>query len=137
MPPADLLPHLRRARDLADRRYAEPLDLDALAAAAGCSRYHFLRSFAAAYGQTPGRYLTHRRVERATELLRSTTLSVTEVCVLVGFASLSSFSRRFTEVVGVPPSAYRAALTGPPPIPGCYVLMWSATTDKPGAGHRD
>jgi AraC-like DNA-binding protein len=145
VPPADLLPHLRRARDLADRCYAEPLDLAALAAAAGCSRYHFLRCFQAAYGETPGRYLTRRRVERATELLRSSTLTVTEVCMLVGFASLSSFTRRFTELVGSTPSAYRAAAVrdgGPPPVPGCFVLMWSrpgsappgsATTDKTGA----
>jgi AraC-like DNA-binding protein len=132
----DLLPHLRRARDLADRRYAEPLDLAALAAAAGCSRYHFLRSFAAAYGETPGRYLTHRRVERASELLRSSTLTVTEVCMLVGFTSLSSFTRRFTEIVGVTPSAYRASLDDAPPVPGCYVLMWSAIADKPRAGGR-
>ena len=130
----DLLPHLRRARDLADRRYAEPLDLAALAAAAGCSRYHFLRSFAAAYGETPGRYLTHRRVERASELLRSSTLTVTEVCMLVGFTSLSSFTRRFTEIVGVTPSAYRASLDDAPPVPGCYVLMWSAIADKPRTG---
>lgn len=133
----DLLPHLRRARDLADRRYAEPLDLAALAAAAGCSRHHFLRSFAAAYGETPGRYLTRRRVERATDLLRCTTLTVTEVCMLVGFTSLSSFTRRFTALVGVSPSAYRASLDGPPPVPGCYVLMWSAIADKPRAPRRD
>jgi AraC-like DNA-binding protein len=121
----DLLIHLRRARDLADRHYAEPLDLDALAAAAGVSKYHFLRCFAAVYGITPARYLTERRIERAQDLLRSTNLTVTEICHLVGFESLGSFSSRFTALVGVSPSAYQAryAARGVPPIPGCYVFM--------------
>lgn len=131
---------LRRARDLIDRRYAEPLDLDAIAAAAGYSRHYFVRAFRAAYGQSPGRYLSQRRVERARELLRSVNLSVTEVCFLVGFSSLGSFSTRFKEIVGVSPSEYQrdARAAGPPPIPGCYVLMWSgthgdrATTEKRG-----
>src|SRR5690348_2130241 len=134
-PHLDLLPHLRAARDLIDRAYAEPLDLDRLARRAGCSRYHFLRAFAATYGQTPGRYLTHRRIERAKELLRSANLTVTEVCMLVGFASLGSFSRRFTALVGMPPSTFRERAVragGPPPVPGCFVLMWShpAIADK-------
>ncbi|MGV9307636.1 helix-turn-helix transcriptional regulator [Nonomuraea sp. NPDC003727] len=122
----DLLPHLRRARDLADRRYAEPLDLDALAGAAGCSRFHFARSFKQAYGETPARYLTSRRIERAKDLLRATNLDVTEICVLVGFSSLGSFSSRFTAMVGRSPSAFREESVrqgGPPPIPGCFVLM--------------
>jgi transcriptional regulator GlxA family with amidase domain len=129
----DLLPHLRAAKDLMDRRYAEPLDLDALARRAGCSRYHFLRAFAATYGETPGRYLTCRRIERAQELLGTANLTVTEVCMLVGFASLGAFSARFREVTGESPSAYRRRLVaegGPPPVPGCFVLMWS------GAGMR-
>ncbi|HEX6257023.1 MAG TPA: helix-turn-helix transcriptional regulator [Euzebyales bacterium] len=121
----DLLVHLRRARDLADRRYAEPLDLDALASAAGVSRYHFLRCFASVYGITPARYLTERRIERAQDLLRATNLTVTEICHLVGFSSLGSFSSRFTALVGMPPSAYQAsyAARGVPPIPGCYIFM--------------
>jgi AraC-like DNA-binding protein len=126
--PVELLPHLRRAKDLVDGRYAEPLDLAALASAAGCSAYHFLRSFAATYGETPARYLTRRRVERAAELLRSANLTVTEVCHLVGFASVGTFSTRFKELVGLPPSAYQRqarAEGGPPPVPGCFVLMWS------------
>jgi AraC-like DNA-binding protein len=126
--PVDLLAHLRAARDLIDRAYAEPLDLDRLARRAGCSRYHFLRAFAATYGTTPGRYLTYRRIERAKELLRTANLTVTEICVLVGFASLGSFSSRFSALVGMSPSAYRAqavAEGGPPPVPGCFVLMWS------------
>ncbi len=102
--PVDLLPHLRRARDVADRNYAESLDLTALAAAAGVSKYHFLRCFAAEYGETPMQYLSRRRIERATDLLRATNLTVTEVCNLVGFSSLGSFSTRFRELVGMSPS---------------------------------
>jgi AraC-like DNA-binding protein len=135
--PSDLLPHLRRARDLIDGRYAEPLDLTTLAAAARCSAYHFLRSFAAVYGETPARYLTRRRVERASELLRSANLTVTEVCHLVGFASLGTFSTRFKQLVGMPPSVYQRRARergGPPPVPGCFVLMWSAPQSGRSAG---
>jgi AraC-like DNA-binding protein len=123
--PGDLLVHLRRARDLADRHYAEPLDIDTLASAAGVSKYHFIRCFAAVYGTTPARYLTERRIERAQDLLRATNLTVTEICTMVGFASLGSFSSRFTELVGMSPSAYQAkyAAEGAPMIPGCYVFM--------------
>jgi transcriptional regulator GlxA family with amidase domain len=120
--PEDLLPHLRRARDVADRNYAEPLGLTALAEAAGVSKYHFLRCFAAEYGETPMQYVSRRRIERATDLLRATNLTVTEVCNLVGFSSLGSFSRRFTELVGMSPSAYQRTQVGPR-IPGCYVFM--------------
>ncbi|NED99804.1 helix-turn-helix domain-containing protein [Phytoactinopolyspora halotolerans] len=121
---------VRRAHDLIDRCYAEPLDLDRIAGAAGYSRYHFIRAFRAAYGETPGRYLTRRRVERAQDLLRSVNLTVTEVCHLVGFSSLGSFSTLFTELVGMSPSEFqrRARASGRPPIPGCYVLMWGAPT---------
>jgi AraC-like DNA-binding protein len=123
-----LLPALRRARDLIDRDYAEPLDLDAMAREAGYSRFHFARAFTAAYGETPRAYLTRRRIERAKTLLRSANLSVTEICFLVGFASLGSFSGRFRALVGQSPSVYRdeaVARTGVPPIPGCVVLMWT------------
>ena len=123
-----LLPALRRARDLIDRDYAEPLDLDALAREAGYSRYHFARAFATAYGETPRAYLTRRRIERAKTLLRSANLSVTEICFLVGFASVGSFSSRFRSLVGQSPSEYRdeaVAGTGAPPIPGCVVMMWT------------
>jgi len=123
-----LLPALRRARDLIDREYAEPLDLDAMAAEAGYSRFHFARAFTAAYGETPRTYLTRRRIERAKTLLRTANLSVTEICFLVGFASLGSFSARFRQLVGQSPSEYRddaVARTGVPPIPGCVVLMWT------------
>ncbi|MGH2464928.1 MAG: helix-turn-helix transcriptional regulator [Candidatus Limnocylindrales bacterium] len=123
-----LLPALRRARDLIDRDYAEPLDLDAMAGKAGYSRFHFARAFAAAYGETPRAYLTRRRIERAKTLLRTANLSVTEICLVVGFASLGSFSTRFHELVGASPSNYRdeaVARKGAPPIPGCVVLMWT------------
>jgi transcriptional regulator GlxA family with amidase domain len=120
-----LPPHLRRAHDHIDRHYASPIDLDQLAAVAGVSKYHFARSFEAAYGLTPIRYLTRRRVERAQDLLRSANLTVTEICFMVGFASLGSFSSRFTQLVGETPTAYRdrwAALGGPR-VPGCYLFM--------------
>jgi len=95
MPDVQRLAHLRDAKDLMDRDYAEALDLDAIARAAGYSRFHFIRAFRDAYGQTPRDYLSARRVERARELLRNADLTVTEVCLLVGFSSLGSFSTRF------------------------------------------
>ncbi len=122
--PEDLLIHLRRARDHADRNYAEPVDLGELARAAGVSKYHFLRSFAEVYGRTPVQYVTERRIERAQDLLRATNLTVTEVCMTVGYSSLGSFSAKFHALVGMSPSAYQAKFAdGPPHIPGCYVFM--------------
>ena len=102
------LAHLRRARDLMDREYPQPLDVPALARSALMSPAHFSRQFRAAYGETPYSYLMTRRIERAKALLRGGQLSVTEVCVAVGCTSLGSFSARFTELVGETPSAYRA-----------------------------
>ena len=124
--PGDLLIHLRRARDHIDRHYAESLDLAALAAVARLSKYHFQRTFTAAYGVSPATYQTRRRVERAQDLLRATNLTVTEVCHAVGFASLGSFSSKFRELVGETPSEFqrRWAATGAPHIPGCFVFMW-------------
>ena len=121
----DLLPHLRRARDHIDRHYQLALDLDQLSDVAGVSKYHFARSFGAVYGEAPVRYLTRRRIERAQDLLRSANLTVTEVCMLVGFASLGSFSSRFTQLVGESPTAYRDrwAARGGPRVPGCYLFM--------------
>ncbi|WP_405134544.1 helix-turn-helix transcriptional regulator [Nocardia sp. NBC_01388] len=129
----ELLPHLRRARDLADRHYAEPLDLDGLAAAAGVSKYHFLRCFAATYGKTPALYLAERRIERAQDLLRATNITVTETCMMVGYSSLGSFSRKFTDLVGMSPSEYQAkfAVEGAPHIPGCYIFMHGLSDRKP------
>jgi transcriptional regulator GlxA family with amidase domain len=121
----DLLAWLRRARDRMDRDYAAPLDLAALASVAGVSKYHFARSFEAAYGETPIRYLTRRRIERAQDLLRHANLTVTEVCTAVGFASLGSFSSRFRDLVGESPSEYRArwAARGGAHVPGCWLFM--------------
>ncbi|MFE9578815.1 helix-turn-helix transcriptional regulator [Nocardia sp. NPDC006044] len=131
LPALSLLPHLRRARDLADRRYADPLRLDELAAAAGVSKYHFLRAFAAVYGLTPAAYLAQRRIERAQDLLRSSNVTVTEVCMLVGYSSLGSFSSKFRQLVGVTPSEYQAKFAdGAPRIPGCYVFMHGLSDRK-------
>jgi len=135
MPDVQRLAHLRAAKDLMDRAYAEPLDLEAIAQAAGYSRFHFIRAFRDAYGQTPRDYLSARRVERARELLRNANLTVTEVCLLVGFSSLGSFSTRFKAEVRVSPSEYRAREVrrgGPPPIPGCFVVMWSQASAQSG-----
>ena len=123
-----LVPHLRRARDHIDRNYQAPLNLDGLAAVAGVSKYHFARCFEATYGDTPMRYLTRRRIERAQDLLRAANLTVTEVCMLVGFSSLGSFSTRFRRLVGESPAAYGArwAARGAPHVPGCYVFMRGA-----------
>lgn len=107
------LKRLRRARDLIDREYARPLDVPAMARAALMSPAHFSRQFRAAFGETPYAYLMTRRIERAMALLRRGDMSVTEVCFAVGCSSLGTFSTRFTELVGVPPSVYRAAAEGP------------------------
>jgi AraC-like DNA-binding protein len=128
--PIDLLPFLRRARDRADQDFAEPLDLDALAATASMSKYHFVRCFSAEYGETPMQYVTRRRIERAQDLLRATNLTVTEVCTLVGYSSLGSFSSRFSDLVGLSPSAYQQAASGGPHIPGCYVFMLGMQTEQ-------
>jgi AraC-like DNA-binding protein len=123
--PGDVLVHLRRARDHVDRHFAEPLDLEAMAAEAGLSKFHFHRLFAATYGVTPAAYVSRRRVERAQDLLRATTLSVTEVCHAVGFTSLGSFSSRFRELVGETPRQFQQRWGAEAPrIPGCYDLMW-------------
>ncbi|MGY1617234.1 helix-turn-helix transcriptional regulator [Geodermatophilus sp. SYSU D00691] len=125
VPGAHLLVHLRRARDHIDRCYAEPLDLDVVARVAGVSKFHLVRCFEATYGETPMRYLTRRRIERAQDLLRHANLTVTEVCTGVGFASLGSFSTRFRELVGESPTAYRDrwAARGGPHVPGCWLFM--------------
>src|SRR6476469_7456207 len=101
------LAHLRRARDLMDRDYAQPLDVPSMARAALMSTAHFSRKFHAAYGETPYAYLMTRRIERAKAFLRQG-MSVTDTCFAVGCTSLGSFSSRFTETVGETPSQYRA-----------------------------
>ncbi len=132
-----LLPYLRRARDHIDRHYSRALDLDELAAVAGVSKYHFSRCFEATYGETPIRYLTRRRIERAQDLLRAANLTVTEVCMVVGFSSLGSFSSRFTQLVGECPTAYRDrwAAQGGPHVPGCYLFMWGVLDPARTTGH--
>jgi AraC-like DNA-binding protein len=99
---------LRRVRDQIDREYAQPLDVEALARGAHMSAGHLSRQFRLAYGESPYSYLMTRRIERAMALLRRGDLSVTDVCFAVGCSSLGTFSSRFTELVGMPPSAYRA-----------------------------
>jgi AraC-like DNA-binding protein len=101
------LARLRRVRDRIDREYARPLDVEALARDAHMSAGHFSREFKRAFGESPYSYLMTRRIERAMALLRRGELSVTEICFAVGCASLGTFSTRFTELVGVPPSVYR------------------------------
>jgi AraC-like DNA-binding protein len=101
--------HLLRARDLADRRYTEPLDVDDLAAAAGLSRAYFSRVFRRAFGESPHAYLLTRRLERAASLLRTTDRSVAEICMSVGLASVGSFTTSFKRAFGATPTAYRAA----------------------------
>jgi AraC-like DNA-binding protein len=98
---------LRRVRDRMDREYAQPLDVEALARGAHMSAGHLSRQFKLAYGESPYSYLMTRRIERAMALLRRGDRSVTDVCFEVGFSSLGTFSTRFTELVGVPPSVYR------------------------------
>jgi AraC-like DNA-binding protein len=103
---------LRRVRDRIDRDYAQPLDVEALARGANMSAGHLSRQFRAAYGESPYSYLMTRRIERAMTLLRRGDLSVTDVCFAVGCQSLGTFSTRFTELVGVPPSTYRRTAQG-------------------------
>lgn len=121
VPPAR---HLLRAKDLVDARYAEPLDVDALAAAARLSRAHFSREFRKAFGETPHRYLLTRRLERAAALLRSTDRSVADICLTVGLVSVGSFTTSFGRAYGLSPTAYRAKF--PPAatrvrVPGCIL----------------
>jgi AraC-like DNA-binding protein len=117
----DLNRRLLRARDAMDRAYAEPLDIRAVAAVAHLSEAHFIRSFRAAFGETPHRHLQRRRVERSMFLLRETDRSVTDICLDVGFTSLGTFSRMFREIVGETPSAYRAG-NGPIIAPNCVQM---------------
>ena len=105
VPPAR---HLLRAKDLADARYFEPMDVDAMAAAAGLSRAHFSREFRRTFGESPHSYLLTRRLERAAALLRTTDRSVADICFAVGLQSVGSFTTSFTRTFGASPTAYRA-----------------------------
>jgi transcriptional regulator GlxA family with amidase domain len=125
VPPAR---HLLRAKDLADARYVEPLDVNDLARAAGLSRAHFSREFRAAFGESPHAYLLTRRLERAAALLRTTDHSVADICFSVGLQSVGSFTTSFTRTYGRSPTAYRAEF--PPAahhalVPTCVVRAYS------------
>jgi transcriptional regulator GlxA family with amidase domain len=110
---------LRRVRDRIDREYAQPLDVEALARGVNMSAGHLSRQFRLAYGESPYSYLMTRRIERAMALLRRGDLSVTDVCFAVGCSSLGTFSTRFTELVGVPPSVYRRTAHATTGMPAC------------------
>src|SRR6476469_2672425 len=125
MTPEELndLAHLRRARDLIDRKYDQPLDVPSMAKAALMSPAHFSRKFKATYGETPYSYLMTRRIERAKALLRQG-MSVTDTCFAVGCTSLGSFSSRFSEIVGETPSQYRARdHRGWESVPACVAMV--------------
>jgi AraC-like DNA-binding protein len=125
VPPAR---HLLRARDLADARYVDPLDVDELAGAAGLSRAHFSREFRRAFGESPHAYLLTRRLERAAALLRSTDRTVADICFSVGLRSVGSFTTSFTRTYGMSPTAYRRSF--PPAsdhalIPTCVLRAYA------------
>lgn len=127
--------HLTRARDLADARYAEPLDVAALARAAGLSRSHFSEQFRRAFGETPHAYLLTRRLERAAALLRSTDRTVADVCMAVGLTSVGSFTTNFTRTYGMTPTRYRASF--PPAatwalVPACVLRAYGRPSRNTG-----
>ncbi len=134
------LARLRRVRDRIDREYAQPLDVEALARDAHMSPAHFSRRFRQAYGESPYSYLMTRRIERAMALLRRGELSVTEVCFEVGCSSLGTFSTRFAELVGVPPSVYREqgadAMSGMPPCVAKQVTRPIRNREAPVSGRN-
>src|SRR4029453_3298295 len=113
-----------RARDAMDRTFAEPLCIPRLANIAEVSEAHFIRTFRATFGETPHRYLQRRRVERAMFLLRSTHRPVTDICFDVGFSSLGTFSRTFSDIIGESPTAFRQR-GHLPAVPTCFMMAWS------------
>ncbi|ANE82886.1 AraC family transcriptional regulator [Mycobacterium adipatum] len=124
MAPVPTARYLLRAKDLVDARYAEPITVDDLAAAAGLSRAHFSRMFSRTFGESPRAYLQSRRLERAAALLRYTDRSVADICAMVGLTSVGSFTTAFARVYGNPPAAYRAALPAASSyarVPSCIV----------------
>lgn len=125
-PQEDRNRRLLRARDAIDVHYREELDVPRIARIALMGRAHFIREFKVAFGETPHRYLQRRRVERAMYLLRWTDQSVTSVCMEVGFSSLGTFTRTFTEIVGESPRAYRAGAERPDGfVPGSFTMRWT------------
>lgn len=136
MAPEPAARHLLRAKDLADRRYAEPLDVSAMAREAKLSPAHFSREFRRTFGESPHQYLLTRRLERAAFLLRNTDRSVAHICMAVGLSSVGSFTTSFGRAFGKPPLAYRAA--HPPAsrhvrIPVCVLQARGRPTGQPGA----
>nr|WP_313817743.1 AraC family transcriptional regulator [Citricoccus sp.] len=130
--PVEDLVRLRHVRDRIDREYREPLDVEALARGEAMSAGHLSRLFKRAYGESPYSYLMTRRIERAMSLLRQVGLSVTEVCFEVGSSSLGTFSTRFSELVGMPPSAYRDRVHHDPDgLPTCVVRQATRPLRKP------
>jgi AraC-like DNA-binding protein len=127
---------LLRARDAMDCAYAQPLDVRAVAAVAHLSVAQFIRNYRATFGETPHRYLQRRRIERSMFLLSETRRSVTDICFDVGFGSLGTFSRTFSDIVGVTPSEYRLR-QGPVPAPTCFVMdaMRPRVAARHAAGH--
>jgi AraC-like DNA-binding protein len=123
---------LLRARDAIDRAYDQPLDTAALAAIAFVSEAHFIRRFKAVFGETPGRYLQRRRIERAMSLLRTSELTVGEICVDVGFASVATFTRQFKEIVGETPSTFRDRPAGGASsiVPTCFEKAWTRPSSE-------
>jgi AraC-like DNA-binding protein len=130
VPPAR---HLLRAKDLADARYAEPLDVDDLARAAGLSRAHFSREFRRAFGDSPHAYVLTRRLERAAALLRTTDRSVADICLSVGLQSVGSFTTSFARMHGKSPTAYRASF---PPATAHAVVPWCVVRAYGRPQHR-
>jgi len=125
VPPAR---HLLRAKDLADARYFEALEVDDLAAAAGLSKAHFSREFRRAFGESPHAYLLTRRLERAAALLRNTDRSVADICLSVGLQSIGSFTTSFSRTFGLSPTAYRAKFPSAASsalVPGCFVRAYA------------
>ncbi len=114
-----------RARDAMDLHFAEPLDIPALARIAYVSEAHFIRTFRATFGETPHRYLQRRRVERAMFMLRETDLSVSEICLEVGFTSLGTFGRTFRDVVGEAPTTHRWRAKDLRAVPACFAKAWT------------
>jgi transcriptional regulator GlxA family with amidase domain len=128
--------HLLRVRDAMDRDFAQPLDIPALARIAHVSEAHLIRTFRTTFGETPHRYLQRRRVERAMFLLRETDHSVTEISIDVGFASLGTFSRTFSDIVGEPPTTYRWRAKDLRAVPACFAKAWTRPSSFGEAGAR-
>ncbi len=137
----DLNRRLLRARDAMDRAFAEPLNVATLAKIANLSEAHFIRSFRAAFGETPHRYLQRRRVERSMFLLRETDLSITDICFSIGFTSLGTFGRTFREIVGQMPTEYRGGHE-PMAAPNCFQMattrpaVTAPRADGPGSARN-